>query len=116
MNYIRLSYDNKNIILKLDDNDITRELVKELPIVLKFEDYSTTEKIAYFNKKYLNYKGKRVYSPQKGDLMYYAPWSYFTMFYNNNVSFDDYIKIGSVISGMMYLDELKGNVKIEMAV
>lgn len=116
MNNIKLIFDDKEIIVKLDDNIVTRELIKELPIVLSFDDYSRTEKIAYIHKKYWIDCTADNYCPSKGDLMFYAPWGYLALFYNDYILSKDYVMLGKVISGLMYLDSLKGNVRLEKVV
>ncbi len=71
MDNIKLTFDNKEILVKLEDNIVTRELIKELPIILSFDDYSRTEKIAYLNKKYwIDYRFDKNHCPSKGDLIY----------------------------------------------
>lgn len=117
MNNVKLIFKNKEILIKLDDNIITRELVKELPIILSFDDYSRTEKIAYLNKKYwLDDSVPKNHCSKKGDLMFYAPWGYLALFYNDYIASKDYIMLGKVVSGLMYLDSLKGNVILEKVV
>lgn len=116
MNNVKLVYDDKELLVKLEDNMVTRELIKELPVILSFDNCSMTEKIAYINKKYWVDGKNDLYNPTKGDLMFYAPWGYFALIYNDDITAKDYVKIGKVVSGLMYLDNLKGNVRLEMAV
>lgn len=114
MNNIKLTFDDMEILVKLDDNIVTREFMKELPLVLTFNDYSRAEKIAYISKKYWtdNLVSKN-YCPSKGDLMFYPPWGYLALFYNDYIVSEGYVKLGEVISGLIFLDKLKGNVRIE---
>ncbi len=117
MDNIKLTFDNKEILVKLEDNIVTRELIKELPIILSFDDYSRTEKIAYLNKKYwIDASAAKNYCPSKGDLMFYAPWGYLALFYNDYIVSKGYVLLGKVISGLMHLDSLKGNVRLEKAI
>lgn len=116
MKNIKLVFNNKEIIIKLVDNSVTRELMKELPLVLNFDEYSRNEKIAYIHKKYYIDVIEDIYCPTKGDLMYYAPWGYLALFYNDYIASKDYIMLGKVTSGLMYLDSLKGNVILEKVV
>ncbi|MDO4301857.1 MAG: cyclophilin-like fold protein, partial [Clostridia bacterium] len=85
MNNIKMVFENKEILIKLEDNIVTRELVKDLPVILSFEDYSRAEKIAYINKKYWIDNKSGFYCPAKGDLMFYAPWGYLALFYNDYI-------------------------------
>lgn len=117
MNNIKLIFEDKEILVKLEDNIVTRELIKELPIILSFDDYSRTEKIAYLNKKYcIDDMADKNHCPKKGDLMFYIPWGYLALFYNDHIVSKDYVMLGKVVSGLMYLDSLKGNVILEKVV
>ncbi|MDO4340875.1 MAG: cyclophilin-like fold protein [Eubacteriales bacterium] len=44
MNNIKLIFEDKEILVKLVDNMVTKKLINELPIVLNFDDYSRAEK------------------------------------------------------------------------
>lgn len=114
MNNIKLVFDNKEIIVRLDDNITARELLKELPLTLSFSDYSRNEKIAYTGKKY-NVDNSSDHSPSRGDLMFYAPWGYLALFYNDYAVAKGYIPVGKVVSGLMHLCDLKDSVRIEAA-
>lgn len=117
MNNIKLIFEDKEILVKLEDNIVTRELIKELPIIISFDDYSRTEKIAYLNKKYwIDDSAAKNHCPKKGDLMFYAPWGYLALFYNDHIASKDYVMLGKVVSGLMYLDSVRENVRLEKAV
>lgn len=115
MNNIKLVFDNKEIIVRLDDNITARELLKELPLTLSFSDYSRNEKVAYTGKKYKVDSSQPTRSPSRGDLMFFAPWGYLALFYNDYVAAKGYIPLGKVVSGLMHLSDLKDSVRIEAA-
>lgn len=115
MNNIKLVFDNKEIVVRLDDNITARELLKELPITLSFSDYSRNEKVAYTGKKYTVDNSQTTHSPSKGDLMFFAPWGYLALFYNDYVVANGYIPLGKVVSGLMHLCDLNGSVRVEAA-
>lgn len=116
MNNMKLVFDDKEILIKLEDNIFTRELIKDLPITLSFDDYSRAEKIAYMNKKYRINGKSDLCCPEKGDLMFYVPWGYLALFYNDFITSKDYVRIGKVISGLMHLDYLRGIVRLEKVI
>lgn len=115
MNNIKLVFDDKEIIVRLDDNITARELIKELPITLSFSDYSRNEKVAYTGKKYSIDDNSSIHPPSRGDLMFFASWGYLALFYNDYAVARGYVLIGKVISGLMHLCDLKGSVRIEAA-
>ena len=45
MSRIRLTFNNQEIVVGLDDNSASRSLLNQLPLDLKFENYGSTEKI-----------------------------------------------------------------------
>ena len=50
-NRIKFSFNNKEIIVLLEDNSASRSLLAQLPLEIKFENYGSTEKISYLPKK-----------------------------------------------------------------
>lgn len=116
MCYIKIIFDNKEIIIRLTDSEISKELWYNLPQELYFNDYTRNEKIAYINKIGNKCETNELYCPARGDIMFYAPWNYLTIFNNDHVVSNDYTLIGKIVSGLRYLNELKGFVKLEKAV
>ena len=78
---IRLSFDGKEAIVRLSDNQTTRDLLSRLPLTLDFRDYVGKEKIAYLSNK-LSSDGSSAQS--SGDFAYYAPWGNLAIFYRGN--------------------------------
>lgn len=103
---LKISFEDKEIIVLMENNKASSDLLKQLPLTLTFEDFSNTEKIAYLNKR-LDYD-KNGYKPKRGDLTYYAPWGNLAFFYKGGDESSNLIKLGEIESGLEYLDYLDG--------
>ena len=60
--------------IELLENDAARSLSSRLPLALQFEDFGSTERIAYLNPKLSVGSSPMRTTPQTGDLAYYMPW------------------------------------------
>lgn len=82
---------NQELTVELVDNSATRDLIQRLsisPIVLTFEDYAGSEKIAYPTPP-LDLSDCDGYDPKVGDLMIYTPWNNLCAFYVDSASYSD---------------------------
>ncbi|MCW1579340.1 cyclophilin-like fold protein [Campylobacter jejuni] len=70
---IKLLFDNKELLVNLEQNEASKQFYNMLPIELEFSDFARKEKIVHL-PKVLNAKGSSAYKPQIGDLFYYVPW------------------------------------------
>ena len=101
---ISLRFDNKEIVVKLEDNESTKDLIKQLPLTVNFEDYASTEKIAYLDEKLSSDSGG--YEPKTGDFAYYAPWGNLSFFYKDFRYSNSLIKLGEIESGVENMEDL----------
>jgi hypothetical protein len=94
----------KNVITgTLDDTPTVRDFVKQLPLKLKLEDYSSTEKIAYLPNKLSTQNAGAGFDPDVGDITYYAPWGNLAIFYQDFGYSHNLIRLGRITSGMEHL-------------
>jgi len=77
---IKFSFDNKEIIVALEENLATKGLLEQLPLEIKFEDFSNSEKIAYLPQKLEMGNISKNAVANRGDLTYYIPWGEFSVF------------------------------------
>lgn len=70
---------SNNYTLEIESNAYNDELVIALPLDLVFEDYGSTERIAYLPKK-LNILNSVSCTPKRLDITYYAPWGNIAVF------------------------------------
>lgn len=99
---------DKQVIVKLGQGSAAKDLYKRLPLKVKFEDFNNTEKIAYLNSA-LNLQGEpKGYTPQVGDLAYYAPWKNLSVFYKDFRYSDNLIYLGKIEKGAVNLETFEG--------
>lgn len=91
------------IIGSLDGNPTVRDFVKQLPLTLEFEDYGSTEKIAYPPNKLTAQGAPAGIDPSIGDIAYYAPWGNLALFYNDFGYSKGLIRLGRITNGAEHL-------------
>lgn len=91
------------ITASLDDTPSARDLVKQLPLTLEFEDYGSTEKIAYPPAKLTSQSAPAGIDPTIGDIAYYAPWGNLALFYKDFGYSKGLIRLGRITSGVEHL-------------
>ena len=80
---IKLTINNEEIYVKLDNNQTSQDFLSILPLTLEAEDYNNTEKIATLPKELTTQGSPSGYTPKTGDFAYYAPWGNLSIFYND---------------------------------
>ena len=112
---IRLSWaEDREIIVRLIDNDATADLVSQLPVSLPFEDYRGFQRDAILDLELGDAPSEcDIFA---GDFAYYAPWSHLTFFCEDFRYNNDLTPLGTIESGFEYLEEIDdgGEVLIEV--
>ncbi|WP_421879109.1 cyclophilin-like fold protein [Marinoscillum sp.] len=80
---LKITFGDTELTATLYDNPTTLDLIKQLPITTKLEDYAGTEKIFYPKQKLTRESAPDGYTPSKGDITYYAPWGDVAIFYKD---------------------------------
>ena len=80
---LRLTVNGAPLAATLDDNAVSRDLLKLLPLELMLQDYALAEKIAYLPRKLDTASAPAGFAPSAGDIMYYAPWGNLALFYRD---------------------------------
>ncbi len=108
---IKLVFDNKEVVIAMSDNSISRQVLKLLPANFEFHDFANQEKIAYFKKPLLLDKAPRGMVAKAGKMFIYAPWGNMGIFYKDggNKLDKNLIFLGEVVSGLEYLSSKNGN-------
>jgi len=106
---LNLAVGDENMVITLEDNPTTQELLKMLPMTLEFSDYSGIEKIAYPTGKLSIEGAPKGYDPSVGDLALYAPWGNLVIYYKDFNYSSGLIRLGHFESGIDILSEIKGN-------
>ena len=66
-------YNGKFYPLEIVSNPCADALVKRLPVMMSFEDFGKSERIAYLKYSLPLVKEKIQYTPKKGDIAYWPP-------------------------------------------
>lgn len=104
---IRFSLDDgSEIIVQLNDNPAAEALYEMLPIELSFEDFNSTEKIAYLTEEIPSDGSPDQRDPDVGSLCYYIPWGNLCFFYRDFRPSSSLIPLGQVESGAGLLEGL----------
>ena len=98
--------DGAEIIVQLNDNPAADALYEMLPLELSFEDFNSTEKIAYLTEEIPSDGSPDQCDPDVGSLCYYIPWGNLCFFYRDFRPSSSLIPLGQVESGVGLLEGL----------
>ena len=102
-NKIRIATPDGDIIVVLEDNSASADLLKRLPMTVHFEDFNNTEKISYIDGKLDTSNAVTEYTPLVGAFAYYIPWGNLSVFYEDFRQSSGLASLGTVESGMEYV-------------
>ena len=107
---IKLTFNNKEVFVRMYDNPISREFLAQLPLKLTFEDYVDKEKISILQKRLSPDNVQSGDQPKKGDFAYYFPWGNLAIFYKGfEDATNDLIILGQIESGKENFENIHGN-------
>ncbi|MDD2967375.1 MAG: cyclophilin-like fold protein [Desulfovibrionaceae bacterium] len=111
---IRLRFGNESLVVMLENNSASRDLVSLLPLTLHFEDYSGTEKIGYPPRKLDTQDAPSSCTPSVGSFTYYAPWGNLAIFYKDFRHSNGLVPLGRIESGTEKLAGMHGNFSVRL--
>ena len=99
---IKLTIDNQEVIINLENNSATEQFVQMLPAAFEFRDFAGEEKITDFPRPVSLEGAPRGMIATAGKMFIYAPWKNMGIFYKNHSLIPDrnLIKLGEVESGL----------------
>ncbi|WP_350299210.1 cyclophilin-like fold protein [Peribacillus frigoritolerans] len=106
---IKLTFNNEEVIVNMDDNQTSKDFLSLLPLTLTFEDYAGTEKISYPSNKLSTEGAPSGIDPTAGDFTYYAPWGNLAIYYNDFRYSDGLIKLGKIESGVEKFQDINSD-------
>lgn len=109
---IQVSDQNHTIKFELNDSDAAKDLVSQLPLTTKVENYSDDEKIFYPDK--LRQTNTPFSHGHRGDLALYAPWGDVVMFYKDFSSAPGLYNLGYCVSSEDEITQLTGNITVKL--
>ena len=78
------------------DNPTSRDFISMLPVTTTLEDYASTEKIFYPDRKLSTEGAPSGFDPSVGDITYYAPWGDIAIFYKDFGHASGLISLGKI--------------------
>ena len=104
---IKLTYDNKVILVEMLDNHSANDFLSLLPLELPFEDYNQTEKTTSLPSKLSTENAPSGMTPKTGDFSYYAPWGNLAVYYKDFSYSTGVIQLGTLVEGLDYLSKIE---------
>lgn len=111
---IRLIFGNEEVIVILEENSASQDLISLLPLTLTFEDYNGTEKISSLPRKLKTQGAPSSCDPTVGSFTYYAPWGNLAIFYHDFRHSNGLVPLGRIESGMEKLARMSGNFSMRL--
>ncbi len=97
---LKITIGDKTATAVLYDNPTGRDFAKRLPLTVKMDDYSNTEKIFYPEPKLSTEGAPEGFDPSVGDLTVYAPWGNVALFYKDFGYSRGLVSFGKITSGI----------------
>jgi hypothetical protein len=95
MTRIHVIVGNATLSATLDDTPVGRDFTALLPLELSLTDYHATEKVADLPRKLDTSDAPASYSPEAGDITYYAPWGNLAIFYKPFRTSSGLVRLGA---------------------
>lgn len=107
---IKLSFDDKEVIVRMEKNPAAEQVLALLPAKFEFIDYAGEEKITDFPQPLSLNDVPRGMVASAGKMFIYAPWGNMGFFYRNHGNTVDtsLIPLGKIESGLEHLAGHKG--------
>lgn len=106
---IKLSWDDKEIIIRMTDNEAARDLIAKLPLTLTWEDYINRQKSSFLDEGLITGNTTTECDCYIGTFGYYKPWECLTIFYKDYRHVSDVMPLGVVETGIEYLELLESD-------
>lgn len=100
---LKITIGNNILTATLADNPTARDFVTLLPVTVKLDDYNSTEKIFYPERKLSTQDAPSSINPVTGDITYYSPWGNIAIFYKDFRQSSGLIRIAEIDSGISAL-------------
>ena len=95
MTRIHVIVGSETLSATLDETPAGRDFARLLPLELSLSDYHATEKIADLPRELDTTGAPASYSPEAGDITYYAPWGNLAIFYKPFRTSSGLVRLGA---------------------
>lgn len=109
-----MTVEGQKIEITLYDTPAANSLYEMLPLELNFEDYNSTEKIAYLPEKLSTEGEPDSFDPDVGDVCLYAPWGNLSIFDKDFPLSNGLISLGRIESGMEILSGMNSDFAVTL--
>ncbi|WP_319590499.1 cyclophilin-like fold protein [uncultured Draconibacterium sp.] len=106
---IKITVGDKVLTATMENNETAKDLISMFPLTVTLEDYASTEKIFYPDRKLSTKGAPSGYKPSVGDITYYAPWGDIAIFYKNFGFAGGLINLGKIDGDMSALTNSKNS-------
>lgn len=110
---LKITIGDKTASAVLYDNPTSRDFTTMLPLTVKMDDYSNTEKIFYPSRKLSTKDAPAGFDPSVGDITLYAPWGNIALFYKDFGYSSGLIPMGKITSGIEAF-AVKGSITVKI--
>ncbi len=100
--------------LLLAENDAAKDFIKRLPLTLNFEDYGTTERIAYLKEPLSIGASNQTSTPNRGDFSYYVPWGNIAVFRKDFRESEGLIYLGKLSEDALHAIEASAKMPVTL--
>jgi len=108
---LKITIGDKTATAVLYNNPTGRDFATLLPLTVKMDDYSNTEKIFYPSRKLSTKDAPAGFDPSVGDITLYAPWGNIALFYKDFGYSNGLISVGKITRGIEHFT-VKGSVTV----
>lgn len=108
---IGIEVNGQSFVQELPDNDGARQFAQALPVTVTFENYGSTERIAYLPQK-LPSSSNVSCNPKRRDLTYYVPWGNLAVFTKDFRHSSGLLYIGTLSEEVLQAIENSGDSEV----
>ena len=107
---IKLTLNNREVIINMQNNPASQQFLEMLPLKLEFTDFAGKEKISRFPRPVDLDKAPRGMIATAGKMFIYAPWGNLGIFYkdHSNTPDENLIELGEIKRGLNYIADQTG--------
>ncbi len=112
---LNIKVGNKNFKATLEDNNLARELIKQMPLTINMSELHGNEKYYYFNQSF-EANSERIGNIKTGDLMLYGS-DCLVLFYESFSTSYSYTRLGKIDNPSGLAEAVgKGNVQVTFSI
>lgn len=111
---IRFTDGNNEVIVTLNDSQLSKSLVEQLPFTFELTDYAHNEKNGTVPHSLTTDKAYEAECP-RGSLGYFAPWQKLCLYFDTAPPYPEQYILGTIEDNPDNIKKLGTNVTVEIA-